>query len=107
MITRDLEVWTGTPDDTSEPDDMIRVTFAVPTPMPDQEDCWNCELRIDAFATTRVHVIAGIDGMQAFRLAMRFAEAELGFLARRRGVTITFLGRDHLFGPDAVQADQT
>ena len=38
MITRVFEVRTGTPDDTSEPDDTIRVAFAVLTPSPDRED---------------------------------------------------------------------
>ena len=41
--------------------------------------------------------IAGIDGLQAFLLATQFAEAELGFLAQQRSVTITFLGGRDLF----------
>ncbi len=52
--------------------------------------------------TTRVHRIVGIDGMQAFRLAVRFAESELGFLARARGSTITFLGGHDLFSSETV-----
>ena len=40
--------------------------------------------------------------MQAFRLAVRFAESELGFLARARGITITFLGGHDLFSLETV-----
>ena len=98
MITRTFDVWTGIPDDTSEPDDTIQVTFSVPTSSPEHEDCWYCDLRIDAFESTRVHGgIAGIDGLQAFLFATQFAEAEHGFFAQQRGVTITFLGGRDLF----------
>jgi hypothetical protein len=63
---------------------------------------WSRELRFEASGTTRVHVIPAIDRMQAFRLAMRRAESERGFLARSRRITITFLGGHDLFSPETV-----
>lgn len=84
MRTRVFEVWEATPDAMSEPDDNVTVTLAALVQSSDHEYLWHCERRIDAFGTTRVHVIAGIAGMQAFQLGMRWAETENGFLARQR-----------------------
>ena len=95
-------MWTGILDDAIDPDDTIRVTFAAPTPTPDQADCWDCAVRIEAYGNTRVHVIHGIDGMQAFRLAIPFAQSQLEFLAQQRGVTSTFLGGGDLFSDAAA-----
>lgn len=56
------------------------VTATVPVRSADHDDLWHRQRQSHASGTTRVHGIAGVDGMQAFRLAMQLQSSRFDCL---------------------------
>lgn len=72
------------------------ITVRIGKPFPDQKDegCWYCPYSIEVDDTKRLFYGAGVDSLQALRIALSMIETEL--VSKFAHLNLTWMGEQHL-----------
>jgi hypothetical protein len=72
----------------------VTIKFGKPFPDEKEEDCWYCPYSISSGSNQRLFYGAGVDSLQALRIAITMAKAELN--SKYSHMNLTWMGEQDL-----------